>query len=253
MTIGIYQIQNKINGKIYIGQSIDIEKRLKQHLRDLRKSQHYNSHFQNAFDKYGENAFKAYIITICLPDQLDFYEKWFICITGATNEKYGYNKEIGGNKPPIHYKENHHFWRKDIHKDDKKIIQMYKQGIRVKNISEQYNCCTSTIERILERGSTPRNYEYHIAQSIETKKKKSKAKNKIGFFRVYKRNDNRYKQGFRWIYEYKNKKQIKRITSTNLYNLKEKVISKNEIWEIINIENAKTTCKKYNYNIEKLK
>ena len=56
MTIGIYQIQNKINGKIYIGQSIDIEKRLKQHLRYLRKSQHYNSHFQNAFDKYGENA-----------------------------------------------------------------------------------------------------------------------------------------------------------------------------------------------------
>lgn len=58
---------------------------------------------------------------------------------------------------------------------------MYKQGIRVKNISKQYNCCTSTIERILERNSTPRNYEYHITQSIETKKKKSRAKNKIGF------------------------------------------------------------------------
>lgn len=28
MTIGIYQIQNKINGKIYIGQSIDIEKKI---------------------------------------------------------------------------------------------------------------------------------------------------------------------------------------------------------------------------------
>ena len=37
MTIGIYQIQNKINGKIYIGQSINIKKRLKQHLRDLKK------------------------------------------------------------------------------------------------------------------------------------------------------------------------------------------------------------------------
>lgn len=48
-------------------------------------------------------------------------------------------------------------------------------------------------------------------------------------------------------------KKKKRITSTNLYKLKEKVINKNEIWEIINIENAKTACKKYNYNIEKLK
>lgn len=29
MTIGIYQIKNKINGKVYIGQSINIEKKIK--------------------------------------------------------------------------------------------------------------------------------------------------------------------------------------------------------------------------------
>ena len=31
MTCGIYMIQNKINGKIYIGQAVDIEDRWKIH------------------------------------------------------------------------------------------------------------------------------------------------------------------------------------------------------------------------------
>lgn len=56
MTIGIYQIKNKINGKVYIGQSINIEKRLKRHLNDLRKLKHRNQHLQNAFNKYGEKS-----------------------------------------------------------------------------------------------------------------------------------------------------------------------------------------------------
>ena len=30
--IGIYKITNKVNNKIYIGQSINIEKRIKEHL-----------------------------------------------------------------------------------------------------------------------------------------------------------------------------------------------------------------------------
>ena len=32
MTCGIYKIENKINGKVYIGQSIEIERRWQKHL-----------------------------------------------------------------------------------------------------------------------------------------------------------------------------------------------------------------------------
>ena len=35
---GIYKIQNKQNGKIYIGQSNDIERRIKEHCSDQYKS-----------------------------------------------------------------------------------------------------------------------------------------------------------------------------------------------------------------------
>ena len=38
--IGIYKIENKVNGKIYIGQSVNIENRWKQHMRELNKSSH---------------------------------------------------------------------------------------------------------------------------------------------------------------------------------------------------------------------
>ena len=39
--IGIYKIENKVNGKVYIGQSIDIETRIKRHFRELRKGIHH--------------------------------------------------------------------------------------------------------------------------------------------------------------------------------------------------------------------
>ena len=55
---GIYIISNKINEKIYIGESLDIYRRWhKEHLPQLRKNQHYNKELQNDFNKYGEKNF----------------------------------------------------------------------------------------------------------------------------------------------------------------------------------------------------
>ena len=47
--IGIYKITNKINGKSYIGQSIDIEKRLREHkLRAFRGDENTNKEYHKA-------------------------------------------------------------------------------------------------------------------------------------------------------------------------------------------------------------
>lgn len=43
---GIYQIYNPINNKRYIGSSINVERRLKEHLRNLEKNRHSNNHLQ---------------------------------------------------------------------------------------------------------------------------------------------------------------------------------------------------------------
>ena len=52
MTCGIYLIKNNISKKEYIGQSINIEKRWKDHKKDLRNNIHKNQHLQNAYNKY---------------------------------------------------------------------------------------------------------------------------------------------------------------------------------------------------------
>lgn len=46
----IYMIENKKNGKRYIGMTIDFERRKKSHYYDLRKNRHVNSKLQKDFD-----------------------------------------------------------------------------------------------------------------------------------------------------------------------------------------------------------
>lgn len=45
---GVYQIYNKETNKRYIGSSINIERRLKEHKRNLKANRHSNQHLQNA-------------------------------------------------------------------------------------------------------------------------------------------------------------------------------------------------------------
>lgn len=49
---GIYCIENTANGKKYIGQASDIEKRWTQHKQKLRNNSHHNPHLQNAWNTY---------------------------------------------------------------------------------------------------------------------------------------------------------------------------------------------------------
>jgi len=55
--IGVYFIDNTKNRKSYVGRSIDIRKRLKRHLRELRRGTHENCLLQKDFDRYGEAVF----------------------------------------------------------------------------------------------------------------------------------------------------------------------------------------------------
>lgn len=94
MTCGIYKITNNINGKIYIGQSIDIERRFKQH---LKKSNRDNTQIINALKKYGKDNFSFEIIKHCKREDLDLFERFWIKIYDTTNRNIGYNTTIGGN------------------------------------------------------------------------------------------------------------------------------------------------------------
>lgn len=57
MTCGIYSIKNNISGKEYVGSSINVERRMKQHLYRLNKNIHENVILQRSYNKHGKDAF----------------------------------------------------------------------------------------------------------------------------------------------------------------------------------------------------
>jgi group I intron endonuclease len=59
---GIYCIENTVNGKKYIGSSIDMFKRKNRHFSELRNNKHKNSKLQNSFNKHGFEFFIFYVL-----------------------------------------------------------------------------------------------------------------------------------------------------------------------------------------------
>lgn len=78
MESGIYKIKNVIDGKIYIGQSVNVQRRLKVHKNRLTKGSHENNYLQNAVIKYGIDNFTFEIIEFCKLDLLDEKERFYI-------------------------------------------------------------------------------------------------------------------------------------------------------------------------------
>lgn len=89
MSCGIYKITNQLNGKSYIGASIDIQRRWKEHKRMLYKADIYD-----AFIKYGINNFSFEAIELCKENKLNEREKYWISYYDTY--KNGYNMTTGG-------------------------------------------------------------------------------------------------------------------------------------------------------------
>lgn len=92
--IGIYKIKNKINGKIYIGQSSNIEKRWDEHKRAVHyQSQHtYEYPLYRAIRKYGIENFDFCVIEICSIENLTIREQYWIDFYNSKVPN-GYNQE----------------------------------------------------------------------------------------------------------------------------------------------------------------
>lgn len=93
---GIYKFENLINGHVYIGQSVNIERRYKDHLSRAKseKSDEYYSTFHCALRKYGIENFSFNIIEECDKSKLNEKEKYWIKYYNSYKE--GYNETTGG-------------------------------------------------------------------------------------------------------------------------------------------------------------
>lgn len=99
--IGIYCIQNLLDGKRYIGQSKNIGRRLNDHRGSLRRGCHRNIHLQRAWNLYGEINFEFSAVLYCEIESLDTMERLYINMYSTMNDKYGYNLEGGGNRNKV--------------------------------------------------------------------------------------------------------------------------------------------------------
>jgi len=76
---GVYRIVNRATGVCYVGQSQNVHKRLKEHMRLLRNNKHDNIYLQRAFNRYGSESFSPEIEVYCDEvDDLDAVEEAFL-------------------------------------------------------------------------------------------------------------------------------------------------------------------------------
>lgn len=98
--IGIYCIVNRTNNKRYVGSSIDIKNRFRQHIHCLKNNKHCNKHLQAAWNKYDSSSF-SFIIHSKLDDSNNILEheeywiKYFDSIQNGYNQRIDCHSNIG--------------------------------------------------------------------------------------------------------------------------------------------------------------
>lgn len=96
--IGIYKITNKINGKCYIGQSVNIKERWRKHRTVAKRNSGKDCHkpLYCAIRKYGVENFSFEILEECSKEELNDKEIYWIAYYNSCNSDNGYNLTKGG-------------------------------------------------------------------------------------------------------------------------------------------------------------
>lgn len=182
--IGIYKITNMVNGKVYIGQSVNIEKRWQTHATKYNnpKNKEYNKVLYCAMRKHGFENFEFEILMECEEELLDLMEIYYIekynSYIHAENSN-GYNIDKGGYttkglrhtkktkkklsiiaKERFKNKENHPFYGRHHSEENKK---KFSESHKKENLSKE------TLEKM-------RNSALGRKHTEEAKKKMSEAR-----------------------------------------------------------------------------
>lgn len=94
--IGIYKITNTINGKCYIGQSVNIHKRWNNHMSAYNNpnANEYDYYLYRSMRKHGIENFNFEVLEECKVEDLNDREKFWI--SKFDSYRNGYNSTTGG-------------------------------------------------------------------------------------------------------------------------------------------------------------
>ena len=135
MVKALYKITNLINGKSYIGQSINPEHRFVSHI-SRAKNDSDNSPIHSAIKKYGKENFKLEILE--WSEDYNQREKELI-IEYNTLSPNGYNVAKGGEEPPHKYGEEHHNSVITEEQVDRVIEELKKDELTEPEIGRLFN------------------------------------------------------------------------------------------------------------------
>lgn len=95
---GIYKITNQVNGKCYIGQSVNIARRWRDHKKTSSDASYnaYDSVLHKAFRKYGIENFSFEVLEECSQESLNAKEIYWINYFNSDDSQRGYNLTPGG-------------------------------------------------------------------------------------------------------------------------------------------------------------
>lgn len=140
----IYKIENNINGKIYIGQTIqELKIRFKRHCSFSALSEaEANMPIKKAIKKYGKENFTISVIEEC--DDSIINEREIFWIEKYDSFKNGYNATLGGGGL-------YGYWNniKGVNVDE--IIEKYKAGEYISKLAKEYLISRQSIRDSLRR------------------------------------------------------------------------------------------------------
>lgn len=186
----LYRITNKINGKIYIGQTVQPDKRWNQHCRDAKNPTMVIHH---AINKYGKENFEFEVIAGCRNwEDANESETLFVKEYNSLVPN-GYNVALGGYNAPKSeiWKEAIRKWRNSLSEEEKTEINQKQSKATIQQIAEKGHPALGTkrtpeqVQKLIEaRKNNPVEYteevrrhmsEAHIGikDSEETKRRKS--------------------------------------------------------------------------------
>lgn len=154
---GVYAIRNIVNGKMYIGSTVNpFSKRFGCHRKRLRKGIHHSQHLQAAWNKYGEQNFSFEIIEIAEPELCREREGYYMALYKTLDPKYGYNVEIVNTNGITNASEEtkkklsaitKQQWKDGIHSNNsKKGKPSWNKGLKCDNISRTRRNMFSSVQ-----------------------------------------------------------------------------------------------------------
>lgn len=152
---GIYKITFP-NGKVYIGQSKDIKRRIQHH----NVPNNIETLVDKKINQYGK-IIEVEILEECSEDLLNEKEKYWIQFYNSHISKNGYNISLGGNSAKVPSK-----FSKEQGLEIANLI-LYNKTIRFEEIAKKYNCHINTIKKI-NKGESPYHYK-EFSYPIRTK------------------------------------------------------------------------------------